>query len=74
MKMETILEESPSRIEWTIVRPTYLLDGPSRQYLVSDRTLGKGSFKIHRVDVAAFIIQDIERGEWLGQHPVLGYP
>ena len=43
VKMETILEESPSLIEWTIVRPTYLLDGPSGQYLVSDRTLGKGS-------------------------------
>ncbi len=73
IKMETILEESRD-LEWTVVRPTYLLDGPPRRYLVKDRRMGGGSFKIHRVDVADFVVREIEEKAWVRGYPTLGYP
>lgn len=72
-KMETILEESDD-LEWTSVRITYLLKGPSKPYLAEDRTLGRGSFKIHYVDVAGFVAKEVDERKWLGKMPVLGYP
>ena len=71
-RMETILEESED-IEWTAVRLTYLLSGDSREYLVADRTLGRGDFRIHFVDAAAFIAEEIDERRWIGKHPVIGY-
>ena len=72
-RMETVLEESDD-LEWTCVRLTYLLDGPSRDYLVRDRVIGEGNFKIHFVDAARFIADELTDREWIGRHPVLGYP
>ena len=72
-RMETILEES-NDLEWTSVRLTYLLNGPSKEYLVQDRTLDRGNFKIHFVDVGKFVAQEIEERKWIGKMPVLGYP
>lgn len=73
MKMETILEETDEWLRWTIVRPTYLLDGKSKPYLVKDRKIGEGNFKIYRVDVADFIAKESQQDEWVRKHPVLGY-
>ncbi|WKN42771.1 NAD(P)-dependent oxidoreductase [Tunicatimonas pelagia] len=74
MKMETLLEAAPSELAWTIVRPTYLLNGSAKPYLVADRKVGRGNFKIHRTDVADFILKEIEQSEWLRRYPTLGYP
>lgn len=72
-RMETILEESDD-LEWTAVRITYLLKGPSKPYLVENRTLGKGSFKIHYVDVADFVAKEVDERNWIRKMPVIGYP
>jgi len=75
MKMETIIEETDRCLDWTIVRPTYLLDGPSkREVLVRDRAVKGGSFKIHRIDVAKFIVSELSVGQWIHRYPTLSYP
>lgn len=72
-RMETILEETDD-LEWTIVRLTTLVDVRSRPYLVEDRTLDKGSFKISYTDAADFIVKELETNRWLRKFPVIGYP
>lgn len=73
IKMETIVEESAGDLEWTLVRPTYLLDGNSKEYLVKDRKIETGNFKINRIDLASFILKKSYNNEWIRKHPVLGY-
>ena len=74
MKVETVLEETDEALRWTIVRPTYLLDGKAKPYRVNNRKMGGGNFKIHRIDVADFMVKESQRDEWVRQYPVLGYP
>lgn len=73
MRMETILEESAKDLRWTIVRPTYLLDGEHKTYDVRDRKIGAGNFKIFRVDVADFMVDEATANNWVRKHPTLGY-
>lgn len=72
-RMETVLEESRG-LEWACVRPTSLVDGPRRPFLVRDRRVGEGRFRIHRVDVARFVVGELTARQWIGRHPALGYP
>lgn len=73
VKMETVLEEATDEIDWTIVRPTYLQDGESKPYLAENRKLKKGEFKINRIDVADFMVNELLENEWIHKYPVLGY-
>ena len=73
MKMETILEETDEALRWTIVRPTYLLNGKSKPYMVNNHKMKEGNFKIHRIDVADFMVKESQRDEWVREYPVLGY-
>lgn len=73
MKMETILEENSEDIQWTIVRPTYLLDGESKSYLAENRKIEKGNFKIYRTDVADFILNEAKENKWIHRYSGLGY-
>lgn len=72
VRMETILEETPD-LSWTIVRLTSLIDVRSRPYLVQDRILDRGSFKISYVDVADFVSKELEENKWTRKFPILGY-
>jgi putative NADH-flavin reductase len=71
-RMETILEES-SDLDWTVIRLTYLLKGPSKKVLAREGKLGGGNFKIHFEDAAKIIADEVEKKEWINKHPVLGY-
>ncbi|WP_394746836.1 NAD(P)H-binding protein [Spongiimicrobium salis] len=73
MKMETIIEQYTQNINWTIVRPTYLLNGKSKDYLIKNRKIGEGNFKINRIDTAEFILTESLQNKWVHQYPVLGY-
>ena len=73
MKMETVLEETDESLRWTIVRPTYLLNGKSKPYLINNHKMEEGNFKIHRIDVADFIVKESQQDEWVREYPVLGY-
>jgi NAD(P)H-binding len=72
-RMETILEETPD-LEWTCVMLTYLLKGKRKEYIAKEGMIGTGNFKIHYVDAAKFIVQELAARKWINMHPVLGYP
>jgi len=61
-----------SLLDWTIVRPSRLTDGPARGYTVSLER--PGSFSVSRHDVAAFILDEIataghvHRAVFIGAH------
>jgi putative NADH-flavin reductase len=71
-RMETILEESMD-LEWTVVRLTYLLKGPSKPVLAGEGRIGRGNFKIHFVDAGQFIAREIAERNWTNKHVVIGY-
>lgn len=71
-RMETVLEETPD-LDWTVVRLTTLVDVKRRPYLVENRVLDRGSFKISYLDAADFICTEIEENKWVRMFPVLGY-
>lgn len=72
VKMETILEHTED-LDWTSVRPTYLKEGPSQPYRVRNRKVQGGSFTIHRVDLADFVVNQAEKCDWIKQYPTLSY-
>jgi putative NADH-flavin reductase len=50
-----------SDLDWTMVRPPRLTNGPARHsYRIADRSLPKGGFLISRADVAHFMIGEAE--------------
>lgn len=73
MKMETILEEASKEIRWTIVRPNFLQNGDSKDYLIKNKKVEGGNYKINRVDVADFILRESKENEWIHRHPALSY-
>jgi len=55
-------------LDWTIVRPPRLTNGPARHsYRVADGNLPKGGFLISREDVADFMIDEAEKAAHLRQ-------
>ncbi len=61
-------EVCQSDLEWTMVRPPRLTDGPLRHsYRIADRSLPKGGFLISRADVAHFMIGEAETPAHLQQ-------
>jgi putative NADH-flavin reductase len=61
-------EVSRSDLDWTIVRPPRLTNGPGRHsYRVADGNLPKSGFLISRADVAHFMIGEAENPTHLKQ-------
>ncbi len=58
-----------SKLQWTIVRPGSLTDGPKTGNLKhgSEATLLKGNPKISRSNVAAFLLQSLAEGSYLNK-------
>jgi putative NADH-flavin reductase len=55
------VEICQSDLDWTMVRPPRLTNGPARHsYRIADRSLPKGGFLISRADVAHFMIGEAE--------------
>jgi putative NADH-flavin reductase len=55
-------------LDWTIVRPPRLTNGPiTQKYRVADGRLPQGSLVISRADVADFILKEVERPTHLQQ-------
>jgi len=61
-----------SGLDWTIVRPTNLTDGPATGAIraLTDLTDFHGG-SIARADVARFLIKELEERRWAGQSPVI---
>jgi putative NADH-flavin reductase len=61
-------------LQWTLVRPTALTDGPAtRQYRVSPQLSPPGGTQISRADLAGFLLDTVEQGSWIGETPTLAY-
>lgn len=61
-----------SGLDWTIVRPTILTDGPATDNIrvLTDLTDFHGG-SIARADVARFLITELEERRWAGRSPVI---
>lgn len=61
-----------SGLDWTIVRPTNLTDGPATGTIrsLTDLTDFHGG-SIARADVAGFLITELEERRWAGKSPVI---
>ena len=65
-EMERIVTSSD--LEWTIVRPPRLTNGPlTKQYRVADGRLPRGRILISRADVADFLLDELEESQHLRQ-------
>lgn len=69
-KQEEIIKASA--LEWTLVRPVNLVNGPgTKKYQVGETLKLKTNSTISRVDVAEFMVLQIESNRWLYKGPVL---
>jgi putative NADH-flavin reductase len=68
-EMERILQASS--VDWTIVRPPRLTNGPlTEHYLVADGSLPRGGLSMSRADVAHFLLNEVEQNGHL--HAIVG--
>jgi uncharacterized protein YbjT (DUF2867 family) len=69
-RQEAEIRASP--LDWTIVRPTVLTDGPAMGavHALTDLTGFHGG-RISRADVANFIVTEFARAEWKGKAPLI---
>lgn len=69
---EAIIKES--QVQWTIVRPGFLTNGPltGRYRVIIDLT-GITCGKISRADVAHFLLQEVAANRYVYQTPLLTY-
>ncbi|KAI0561414.1 glycerol-3-phosphate dehydrogenase [Gracilaria domingensis] len=72
-RMETILSESDD-LEWTSVRLSYLVDCERKPYIVRDKMLNEGNFKIGFKDAADFVANEVVEDRWVRKMPALAYP
>ncbi len=64
--MEPVVEASG--LEWTLVRPGHLVDGEATgKIILFEHGSGETAHKITRADVAAFMLELLETGEYIGQ-------
>ncbi len=71
-RQETIVRESG--LDWVIVRPGFLTNGPrTGKYRVLTNLDGVKSGKISRADVADFIVKEAAEMKFRGQTPLLTY-
>jgi putative NADH-flavin reductase len=69
-RQEALIEASD--VDWTIVRPGFLTNGPlTAKYRVLTDLTGVTAGWISRADVAHFLLQVIESGRYLRQAPLL---
>jgi putative NADH-flavin reductase len=74
MKLETIVERTDYPIDWTIVRPSELIDSKkSKEFHAGNRFMNGGNQKISRKDVAKFVIHEMENNLWVKKYPALSY-
>lgn len=68
-EMERVLRVADD-IDWTAVRPGWLLDRDlTRDYQVSGSDLPQGTLRTRRADLAHFMLKCVENGEWIRERP-----
>jgi putative NADH-flavin reductase len=65
---------STSGLDWTMVMPPMLTNGPARRsYRVDGDALPPRGIRINRADVAEFMMQQIENPQWVGKGVYIAY-
>ena len=65
---------SASGLDWTMVMPPMLTEGPARgKYRVDGEALLRGGSRIARADVADFMMQQIASPTWVGRGVYVAY-
>lgn len=69
--MELIVSETA--LQWTIVRPPELIDGPETGtvHAAHDAVPTSGTPRLTRADLARFVLGEVEAPQWMRQRPVL---
>jgi putative NADH-flavin reductase len=68
--MEDIVRDSP--LDWTFVRPGRIVDDPpTGDSCVLDGITPRGGNTIPRVDLARFVVQQVEDGRWSHSFPTI---
>jgi putative NADH-flavin reductase len=63
-----------SEVDWTIVRPGFLTNGPlTKNYRMLTDLTGVTAGRISRADIAHFILNEIESKQYLRQTPLVTY-
>lgn len=71
-RQEALIQDS--EVDWTIIRPGFLTNGPlTKKYRVITDLSGVTAGKISRADVAHFILEELATNRYLGQTPLLMY-
>lgn len=69
-RQEALVEASG--LDWTIVRPGFLTNGPATgEYRALTDLAGVSAGAISRADVAHFILQELALGRYVHRHPLL---
>jgi putative NADH-flavin reductase len=63
-----------SGLEWTIVRPGILRDGPrSGRYRLAVGVMPKAGWRVTRADLAEFIVRELKRADYVHQAITIAY-
>lgn len=63
-----------SKLDWTLVNPTLLTNGPrTGKYRTGERLVMRGMAKISRADVAGFMLAQLATDEWIRRTAVISY-
>jgi putative NADH-flavin reductase len=69
-RQETLIKASD--VDWTIVRPGFLTNGPlTKNYRTLTNMTGVTAGRIARADIAHFILEELESKQYLRQIPLL---
>lgn len=69
-RQESLIKASD--VDWTIVRPGFLTNGPlTKNYRILTNMTGVTAGRISRADVAHFFLQELESRQYLRQTPLL---
>lgn len=72
-RMEQFVTDT-AELEWTIVRPSYLTNGPKTGvYRVTPRYAPKGGVRISRADLADFMLRQLEGNTYVRGTPAVAY-
>lgn len=63
-----------STVDWTFVRPTHIQDqAPTGGYRILDGATPKGGWKVSRIDLARFILRELDEHRWSRAAPTVAY-
>ena len=73
LHMDLLISETD--LDWTIVRPPQLVDGPATGDLkVAVGSFPEGTHQITRADLARFLLDEVEEPSYMRQRPIIAGP